>query len=513
MQIATTSAILIFLTGCSTHSESLVLKGPYLGQTPPRAEPQLFMPGLVSTHGLDICIAFLKRGKVCVFSNDENKIYFTHEKDGRWTKPEKAPFPDEQGKTQYTAGPDDRTLYFQSTRPTNPNDKRRDCNTWAVEWTGSGWTEPYLLPEPANTEEYHEIYPSMTSKRTLYYFSGWRKDAPLGDSYRNRFVDGKYQEAEKLEYPINSEYHEIDPFVAPDESYLIFASNRPGGFGFMDLYICFQRDDGSWTHPINLGQKINSYQHVITVCVTLDHKYFFFSSSRPTGIPKGKKITSPLHDRIGDIDLYWVETGFIKDLRRIALSKKQAAPIIDREYQENGLQAVIKKLKELHSSEKDIYHFSLSELLIICGRMIKEGKVKDAEKFYETLLQKLPDKFRIKQGYATVNILNGLTSKGVHLLKELWTEYPSAKSDQALEPIYSHLNFTLKRNDELTLLRFITVEFPNSYIAFYDLAYAYERLGKIEMAIKNCKKSLELKPDFREAVDLLNKLEHQRRCY
>lgn len=485
------------------------LTGPYFGQKPPGEEPQLFMPGLVSTHGLDICIAFLKGGKVCVFSNDENKIYFTYEKDGQWTKPEKAPFPDEQGKTQYTAGPDDRTLYFQSARPTYPDDRRRESNIWAVEWTGSGWTEPYLLPEPANTEEYHEIYPSMTSKRTLYYLSGWRKDAPLGDSYRNRFVDGKYQEAEKLEYPINSEYHEIDPFVAPDESCLIFASNRPGGFSLMDLYISFRRDDGSWTHPINLGQKINSYQHVITVCITLDFKYFFFSSSRPTDIPKGKKITSPLHDRIGDIDLYWVETGFIKDLRRIALSKKPAAPIIDREYQENGLQAAIKKLNELYSSENDIYGFSLSELLIICGHMIKESKVKDAEKFYETLLQTLPDKFRIKQGYAAVNILNGLTSKGVHLLKELWTEYPTAKSQQALESLYSHLNFTSKKNEELTLLKFISVEFPDSYIAFYDLAYAYERLGKVEMAIKNCKISLELKPDFKEAVDLLNKLEHQ----
>jgi tetratricopeptide (TPR) repeat protein len=166
-------------------------------------------------------------------------------------------------------------------------------------------------------------------------------------------------------------------------------------------------------------------------------------------------------------------------------------------------------MKELYSSEKDIYHFSLSELLIICGHMIKEGKVKDAEKFYEILLKELPDKFRVKQGYAIVNILNGLTSKGVHLLKKLWTEYPSAKSYPALEPLYSHLNFTSKRNDELTLLRFIAAEFPNSYIAFYDLAYAYERLGSSEMAIKNCKKSLELKPDFREAVDLLNKLEHQ----
>ena len=500
--------VFMFIT-CSRGDDYSDLKGPYLGQTPPGTEPQLFMPGLVSTHGFDICIAFLQGGTVCVFSNDENKIYYTYEKDGQWTKPEKAPFPDMQGKTQYTVGPDDCTLYFHSTRPTNPNDKRKDFNIWTVKWMGSGWTEPYPMAAPANTEEYHEIYPSVTHKGTLYYFSGWRKDAPLGDSYRSRFIEGKYQEAERLEYPINSEYHEGDPFVAPDESYVIFGSNRPGGFGFWDLYICFRRDNDSWTHPINLGQKINSHRHVNTVCTTLDLKYFFFSSSRHTDIPKGERITSPLHDRIGDIDLYWVETDFIKNLRHNILAKKQVAPIIDHEYQKNGLKAAITKLKVLYSSRNDSYHFSLSELFIICGHMIKESKVKDAEAFYETLLQLFPDKFRIKQGYATANILNGRTFEGVHLLKKLWIEYPSAKSIQALEPIYSHLNFMSKWNDAQILFEFMTVEFPDSYLAFYDLANAYRRLGKMERAIANCKKSLDLKPDFREAVDLLGTLENQ----
>jgi Tol biopolymer transport system component len=482
------------------------LKGPYLGQNPPGDEPQLFMPGWVSTNNLDICISFLQGGKVCVFSNNENLVYFTYEKDGQWTKPEKALFPDKKGKTQYTVGPDGQSLYFHSSRPTSPNDKKRDINIWVVKWTGSGWTEPQQLPASVNSDEYHEIYPSTTRNRTLYYFSGWRKDEPLGDTYRSRFINGRYQKAEKLEYPINSEYHEGDPFVASDESCLIFASNRPGGYGFMDLYISFRKDNNSWTHPINLGKKINSHLHVNTVCITLDHKYFFFSSSRTTKMQKGKLITSPLHDRVGDIDLYWVKTDFIDDLKQIALNKKQAAPIIDRDYKKNGLQSAIKKIKELCGSSEDIYHFSVSELLITCGRMIKTGKVKEAEEFYKTLLKILPDKFRIKQGYAAVNILNGQTVKGADLLEKLWSEYPSAKSLQALEPIYSHLRFTKRIEDEIALLRFIAREFPKQYFVFYDLALFFEQTGEIDFAINNCRKSLELNPYFDDAKKLLSKL-------
>jgi len=45
---------------------------------------------------------------------------------------------------------------------------------------------------------------------------------------------------------INSEYTELDAFVAPDESYIVFTSNRPGGLGTGDLYVSRQKD-GAWT--------------------------------------------------------------------------------------------------------------------------------------------------------------------------------------------------------------------------------------------------------------------------
>lgn len=35
----------------------------------------------------------------------------------------------------------------------------------------------------------------------------------------------------------NTDYNNSDPLIAPDESYLIFHSGRPHGFGEHDLYI------------------------------------------------------------------------------------------------------------------------------------------------------------------------------------------------------------------------------------------------------------------------------------
>jgi tetratricopeptide (TPR) repeat protein len=492
---------------CHRRDDFSLLKGPYLGQKPPGKDPQLFMPGFVSTTDLDICIAFLNSGKVCVFSNDENRIYFTYEKDGRWTQPEPVPWPDEQGKTQYTTGPDDRTLFFQSNRPVRVDHDRRDSSTCSVEWTGSGWTEPQLLPSPPNTDEYHEIYPSVTVNGTLYFFSGWRTEAPLGDIYRCMFVDGRYQTAEKLEYPVNSEYHELDPFATHDESYLIFASGRPGGFGFFDQYISFRGDDGAWMHPINMGSKFNSHPHVNTVGTTIDGKYIFFSSANPTEIPKGEKKESLLIDRIGDIDLYWVDSGVINDLKDEILGKKCAAETVEREYRENGLRAAIDKLTELYAGERENYHFFPSEFLIFCGHLVQAGNVTDAQEFYESLLNILPDEFRIKQGWVTVCLFNGLASKGLTQLRELWAQYPDSKSAQALEALTSCLNFLKKKDDELELLQFITQEFPDWYIAYYDLALAYSRLGDKKRAVENGKKSLKLKPGFADAQDLLNKLD------
>jgi len=85
-----------------------------------------------------------------------------------------------------------------------------------------------------------------------------------------------------------------NPFVAPDESYFIFNSSRPGGFGGTDLYISYKKTNGGWTNPKNLGNIINTATNECGSEITDDSLYMTYVSNN---------------------DIYWVGSGFIDSLR------------------------------------------------------------------------------------------------------------------------------------------------------------------------------------------------------
>ncbi len=89
------------------------------------------------------------------------------------------------------------------------------------------------------------------------------------------------------------------PFIAPDDSYLIWDSERDGGYGRSDLYISFRQQDGSWGAAINMGDKINTALEDGFPNVTPDGKYLFF----------GRQV-SP-----GNSDIFWVDAQIIETLR------------------------------------------------------------------------------------------------------------------------------------------------------------------------------------------------------
>jgi hypothetical protein len=89
------------------------------------------------------------------------------------------------------------------------------------------------------------------------------------------------------------------PGIAPDESFLVFYSIRPGAPGGTetDLYLTLRRPDGTWTRPRNMGPGINSEYYEHGARISPDKKYLFFTRSTGWNL-------SPLCDT-GDI--YWVE--------------------------------------------------------------------------------------------------------------------------------------------------------------------------------------------------------------
>jgi tetratricopeptide (TPR) repeat protein len=503
--ISSVAIILLLLSGCKGKEVLPEFSGPYFGQTPPGNSPMLFMPGLISTNYIDHCTAFLNGGRVCVFSIWEKGTFYMFEIDGHWTQATIVPWQNEQGTTDFTAGPDDYTIYFQSRRATNPEDKNLESNIWKVEWKEAGWTEPVPLPSPANTEEFSELYPSVAPDGSVYFFTGSRSDSHIADIYRSKFSNGKYHEAERLPDPINSDYYEVDPVVAPDGSYLLFGSARPGGFSIMDLYTSFHREDGTWSPPINTGPDLNPFCIPTRMSVTPDGRYFFFPSSCDTDFSKGEDYSSANIEKWGDYDVYWVSTGFIDDLRDQCMKKKSAAAMIELEYREKGIQSATNLLNELYTTQQNGFYFELSEFLVMCGDLITAGRVEESERLYAELLESIPEEIRIRQGYAVACILNGQAAKGLDLMKELWTEFPSAKPVDRFM-----INFQLRRKsrkeDELSVLQFFTHEFPDSGLAYFWLAEAQEHYGNIEEALKNCLKALELNPDFEDAVNMRNRL-------
>lgn len=325
-----TCFILILLNSCSKQTDFPVLKGPYLGQHPPGKIPAVFAPGIVSTGASEFGSTFSPDGNEFYYavSGIPQTIVFMELKEKSWTQPRIPPFSGRYSDWDLNLSPNGRKLYFTSNRPLSGNGAPLDnSNLWVVERTEKGWSEPRELGMPVNTEGY-ENYPSVTKDGTLYFFHSKKTENQNPDVYYSRLIDGRYLDPIRLGEAINSKYMEWDPFIAPDESYLIFGSvKRPGGYGQCDLYISYRNPDGSWTEAANMGDKINSKAHEFCPSVTPDGKYFFFMSKRrrtekkyyETALTYEQKMKLVTSWGNGEGDIYWVDAGIIDDLKPDAL--------------------------------------------------------------------------------------------------------------------------------------------------------------------------------------------------
>lgn len=170
--------------------------------------------------------------------------------------------------------PDGRRLFFTVIRP--PGKEPWHSDLYVCEKTGTGWGVPQLLPSPVNSPK-SEWHASVAANGVLYFASERDGDRLRADIFRAAPVNGTYPAVEKLPAGINTEFNDSDPLIAPDESYLIFHSNRPGGFGEHDLYISFRGERGNWSTPKNMGPDINSAGWEMAPSLTPDGKFLLFT--------------------------------------------------------------------------------------------------------------------------------------------------------------------------------------------------------------------------------------------
>ena len=140
--------------------------------------------------------------------------------------------------------------------------------------------------------EYDEYLPFVTVDDQMMIFTRRYMrplDPPVLEEdffYSMRDSTGAWQEAVRMEEPINSDENEGALFISPDGRYLFFAGcNRPDGWGSCDIYASIKRGDG-WGKPFNLGQPINTSHWESQPCFSSDGRTLYFTSTRPGGFGK-----------------------------------------------------------------------------------------------------------------------------------------------------------------------------------------------------------------------------------
>lgn len=145
-----------------------------------------------------------------------------------------------------------------------------------IERVGNGWSKMKSLGPLFDRDEFNIMRLSASSNGTYVFDDAQRNSDVIRIS---RVKNGKREVPQLLSKEINTGKWTAHPFIAPDESYLIWDSERKEGYGDSDIYISFRQPDGAWGKAHNLGDKINTKHTENGAFVTPDGKYLFFGRS------------------------------------------------------------------------------------------------------------------------------------------------------------------------------------------------------------------------------------------
>ena len=157
------------------------------------------------------------------------------------------------------------------------------------------WQEPVKLPYPINTSA-NETHASLSSDRSTLFFTSDRDGGYGGiDIYMcKKDAYGQWGEARNLGASVNTQFDEETSMIHPDGETLYFSSEGHNSMGRMDVFYTQMKADSTWAMPVNLGYPINTPDDDFFFLPTLDKSVAYYASAR-------------LNDNYGGSDIYRVE--------------------------------------------------------------------------------------------------------------------------------------------------------------------------------------------------------------
>ena len=273
----------------------------YLNQKLPGLVSTLFAPNLISSKShYDYGSTLSKDGTefyYAVIIDGKPQIRWSRFAGNAWTAPQIVIASNSYEYNDPFLSADEKLLYFISDQAQDRKGEKKDFDIWYLERQKDGWSETPINAGPAINTKKNEYYMSFTEADTMYFSSNGNTDQTTDHNYDillSRFSAGVFEPSEKLIDAINTEHYEADVFVSPDEQYLIFCSERPGGLGKGDLYISFKDNNGKWQKAKNMGNLVNTEGYEFCPFVTGDGNNLFFYR---------------------DGDIFWISAAVVESLK------------------------------------------------------------------------------------------------------------------------------------------------------------------------------------------------------
>lgn len=159
---------------------------------------------------------------------------------------------------------------------------------YASHKTDTGWAQAQKAGGQLNSDA-NEGAIALRSDGELMLLTICSNESGYGscDLYMSRRKNGRWSSPQNLGPSVNTRYKETQPSLSYDGKLLYFSSNRPDGFGEMDLWKVEFSDTGATSQPVNLGPEINSERDDRSPFIHPDNQTLYFSSNGRPGMGRG----------------------------------------------------------------------------------------------------------------------------------------------------------------------------------------------------------------------------------
>ena len=216
------------------------------------------------------------------FREDEN-LYVSHYENNKWrkTRPVGEPFNSDENEGMSTMVRDGRKMFFTAC---NRDSVMGPCDIWEARVRGDVVEAVNPLNGTSNSDKWESQASISCDGRTLYFASNRAGGYGGSDIWFSRLTtDGYWSDPINMGPTVNTEKDEESPFITNDGRTLYFCSVGHLGRGDQDIFMSRKDGAGQWTNPLNLGPKVNTAYRELGFFLSADGRTGYFASDRPGG--------------------------------------------------------------------------------------------------------------------------------------------------------------------------------------------------------------------------------------